>query len=179
MDVWFWYLPAEFLIIEILVTIPFILFFIYFFRKRAKEREKTRENIIETKADYLSQGRWFPVRYCSENRFKKILKLFPWEATGILVIKDTEIKFFCNVLAWENLELTFDSERGKTAWIGKNIWPNGVTSWFFIDSDDKKHYFTSETGAFIFGSENTTRRIYDEVKKVISDSDSDSDSVSG
>lgn len=71
MDVWFWYIPAEFLIIEILVAIPFLLFFIYFFRKRAKEREKTREKILKTKAEYLSQGQLPPVRYCSENRFKK------------------------------------------------------------------------------------------------------------
>jgi hypothetical protein len=121
---------------------------------------------VEAKIDQLSQGHCTPAGYCSETRFTEISKLLPWEATGILFISNTEARLFSNTKAGENLELIFDLENSEIIWVGRKIWRNGFTSWFVIDFDNKKYYFTSETGTFIFGSESTTQRICGEVRKV-------------
>lgn len=162
------------LIVSLIASLVALLFMIVMFRyarNKSMERKNTQEKILKDKASILDQGRWFPVRYCSESRFRNLIKFFPWEATGILFISSTQAKFFCSVMSWENLELTFNREDSKIKWIGKNIWPNGFVSWLEIDSCGEKHYFTSETGTTIIGSKNTTRQIYDELAKVFDSSD--------
>lgn len=154
------------MLMGLLAASPIILYA----QNKANERKNIQEEILKAKTSLLGQGHWFPVRYCSETRFRKWLKIFPWESTGILFVGDTQVIFFCSFLSWRNLELKFNIEDSKVKWIGRKVWPNGVLSWLVIGLQGEKHYFTSETGALIFGSKVTTRKIYDEVSKAFSSS---------
>lgn len=135
---------------------------------KSRGRKRTQDEIVKAKTDILRKGSWFPVRYSSETRFRKLWKLFPWEATGILFIGDTDIFFFSRLIPWKDLELKFSLEHTHVTWIGRNIWPNGFTSWFAIDFKGETHYFTSETGATIRGTGKRTREIYEELVKAVS-----------
>jgi len=50
-------------------------------------------------------------------------------------------------------------------WIGKSPFPNGAVSWFSFTLTDRKEYFSSETGAFVFGSHRSTKELYDEANQ--------------
>jgi len=57
----------------------------------------------------------------------------------------------------------FDISNSNITWIGKDWFRNGVLSWLEITHQNEKHYFSSETGTWVFGSEMTTHHIYDEL----------------
>ena len=116
-----------------------------------------------TKPNFSSQGISFPVQYSSNKRFKKYLKLLPWEATGILQIRDTKIIYFGELSNGKYIEFLFDISNSNITWIGKDWFRNGVLSWLEITHQNEKHYFSSETGTWVFGSEMTTHHIYDEL----------------
>lgn len=146
-----------------LAVILAILVVLIYEHYKARERKRIQKDIAKAKENVLSKGSWFCVRYSSETRFCKLFKLVSWEASGILFISDTDIIFF-----WKGPqkihELRFDPKDAVT-WIGRDFWRNGVFSWVVIDRG-KKYYFTSETGIFPLGSEDTTRKIYDALIKV-------------
>ena len=142
--------------------LPTILIIIYSHQK-AKERKKIYEKILKSKEKIFTQGHWFHIKYCSEKRFWKYWKLFPWEAAGILYLSKDNVMFFGEASSKRNLEVKFDSNNFDVKWIGRKI-RNGATSWLVITIQGGKHYFTSETGAFVFGSKITTMHIYKELK---------------
>lgn len=135
----------------------------------ARRRKKYREYIVQTQIDILRRGRWFPVRYASSKKFYSWFKFFPWEASGVLLLLDREIIFFCDKLRKErNITMRFRVGDFKAEWIGsRDFLRNGITSWFEIENLGEKHYFTCETGTTIFGSEGGTRKIYDEMVRYI------------
>ena len=137
-------------------------------RYRAGKRKKVQEDIVKKKGDMLEQGRWFPVRYSSEAQFRPLLKSSLWEGTGNLFINDTRAIFFGDLDEWKNIESVFAPENSRIKWIGRNVWRYGFAFWFKIRRHYEKHYFTSETGAALRGSEKTTQEIYDELRKVFS-----------
>ncbi len=61
--------------------------------------------------------------------------------------------------------LQFAPGNSRINWLGKCPWPNGAVSWLRFDTADQKHYFSSETGVFIFGSHKSTRVLYDEANR--------------
>ncbi len=104
---------------------------------------------------------WFPVRYASAPRFKAWFKIFPWEGAGIVVITRATVLFLGETLSGTSLNLQFAAANTRINWLGKCPWPNGAVSWFEFDVTNEKHYFSSETGAFVFGSNKSTKAIYD------------------
>ncbi|MBU7017753.1 MAG: hypothetical protein HXS44_09600 [Theionarchaea archaeon] len=132
-------------------------------------RKKIQETIVKRKADILEKGHWFRVRYSSEDRFHSWFKWFPWEGTGILFMDKESVTFFCDMKEW-NYNYMFIPENSKVKWIGRSIWRNGLAYWFAVIDPGENHYFTSETGLTIFGSKKSTQEIYDELKKIFSDS---------
>ncbi|MBD3285433.1 hypothetical protein GF359_03330 [candidate division WOR-3 bacterium] len=125
-------------------------------------RKKFRQMIIETKQDILRRGKYFPVRYASSKKYHSFFKFFPWETSGVIYADEREIIFFAAKIKGEqNVELHFRRGDFTVEYVGtENFFTNGFVTWFCIKTYEDKHYFTSETGATIFGSGTSTRDIY-------------------
>ena len=150
-----------FSILFIIIGLSPTIVILMYAQSKAKQREAVRNKILVTKPISSSQGISFPVRYSSENRFRKFLKFAPWEATGILQIRDTKIIYFGEFSNGKYIEFEFNIVNSNITWIGKNWFRNGALSWLEISHQNEKHYFSSETGTWVFGSEMTTHHIYD------------------
>jgi hypothetical protein len=148
---------------------PFLLFFIYVFYQTGK-RKRIRERILRTQQQLIAGRACIPARYASEARFKAWFKIFPWEAGGVLIPAPGNLMFLGEMLSGGSLNLQFASGRSEIRWLGKCPWPNGAVSWFACDASGEKHFFTSETGAFIIGSNRSTKAAYDEARKGLADS---------
>jgi len=144
-----------------MMLFPFVLFFIYVFYQNGK-RKKMRERTWNIYQNMIGNNHAVPVRYCSEPRFKSWWKIFPWEGTGWLVPANGVVTFVGEHLNGSPLNVQFAPVSSRVNWLGKCPWPNGAVSWFMFDRSGEKHYFTSETGAFILGSNNSTRAAFDQ-----------------
>src|SRR5437870_95200 len=147
-----------------LFLIPFILFFIYVFYQNSK-RNRIRTKVLAANQQLVGGRQWFPVRYASEPRFKSWWKVFPWEGAGVLVTAPASVLFIGETNSGAPVALQFTSANARLNWLGKCPWPNGAVSWFEAVTPNEKHYFSSETGAFIFGSHKGTREIFDEASR--------------
>jgi hypothetical protein len=147
-----------------IVFIPFAFFISYaLFQKR--KRKQIREAILSERQQIVGRHQWFPVRYASESRFKQFFKIFPWEGAGIIVITPGSVLFLGQMLSGSPLMLQFAPGNSTLNWLGKAPWPNGAVSWFYLTTINEKHYFSSETGVFVFGSHKSTKAIYDEASQ--------------
>jgi len=102
------------------------------------------------------------VRYASAQRLKSLLKVLPWEMTGILFADEN------GLAAWlqssngkRNLTLRFDPQQHIVEWRGQeSFFRNGPLNWLAIGTpDEPEHFFTSETGITILGSKDKTQDI--------------------
>jgi len=144
-----------------LMLVPFLAFFVYVFYQTSK-RKQIRSRAQNAYAHMIGASRSVPVRYASEPRFRTWLKIFPWEGTGLLVPSSGFITFVGEKLNGTPLNFQFGPANSTLVWLGKCPWPNGAVSWFCFDVAGEKHYFTSETGAFVFGSSGSTKAAYEE-----------------
>ncbi|HMF55317.1 MAG TPA: hypothetical protein VK619_03065 [Pyrinomonadaceae bacterium] len=142
--------------------LPFFAFIIYVFYQNNK-RKRIREALMNRLGQFATGNRWHPVRYASQQRFKSFFKIFPWEGAGILVITPGVLHFFIETNSGTPVELQFTPQNSRAAFLGKVPWPNGAISWIEFETPNGKHYFSSETGAFIIGSHKSTKAIYDEI----------------
>lgn len=100
-----------------------------------------------------------PVKYASEKKFNAFIKLFPWEASGVLRITDRQIMFQGATESGSRpINILFDPSHARTKWIGIKL-INGATSWFELEQAGSKHYFTAETGVTVFGTQSGTDQI--------------------
>lgn len=143
-----------------LFLLPFLIFFIYVFLQNSK-RKRIREKVQTFQQPLIAGRQSLPVRYASEPRFKAFLKIFPWEGAGVLAAQSGDVIFLGEMLNGTPLNIQFPQGRATVRWLGKCPWPNGAVSWFEFDLAGEKHFFTSETGAFVFGSNNSTKAAYD------------------
>ncbi len=79
-----------------------------------------------------------------------------------MYVSKDKMTFFTEIFSNRNIEFDFNLQNSKVNWIGRTAL-NGATSWFVINFQGEKHYFSSETGTFVFGSKSTTKQIYDEI----------------
>ena len=148
----------------LVVVIPVIAMWIYIFYQNSK-RKKIVQRILAGRADVIGNKRWFPVRYASQQKFDSLLKFFPWDGAGIVIVVPGSVLFLGEAFGGAPLTLQFAPGNSRINWLGKCPWPNGMVSWFRFDTADQKHYFSSETGLLIFGSHQTTKAIYDEANR--------------
>jgi len=130
--------------------------------REAEKRRKIQMDILAQKTDLLSQGRWFPVLYCSNEYFKKARSAFSEEATGILFVHKEKVMFFGKALPLRIVELEFNRENSRARWGLEIIREAGSLLWFAIDLQGEKHFFSQETGALKYGSVRTTQEICNE-----------------
>ncbi len=142
--------------------VPFAAFIIYVIYQKIK-RDRTRTAILSQHQQTISNNKWFPVRYASEVRFKALFKIFPWESAGIMVMFPGSVLFYGPTSPGAPVALQFAPGNSTLHWLGKAPWPNGAVSWFYFDTAAQKHYFSSETGVLIFGSNKSTKEIYEAV----------------
>lgn len=148
-----------------ILLLPFVGFFVYVFYQSSK-RKRIRERILSAAPGLVGGNRWYPVRYASEARFKAFFKIFPWEGAGVLIVAPAMLHFLGETFSGRRIELQLTPANSRLNWLGKCPWPNGAVSWFEAATTAapvEKHYFTSETGAFIIGSHAGTKAIYDEL----------------
>lgn len=129
------------------------------------KRKKIRERILSSRRDVIGDKRWFPARYASQSRFDSWFKIFPWDGAGIIVVVPGSLLFLGETLSGTPVTLQFAPGNSRINWLGKCPFPNGAVSWLCFDTADQKHYFSSETGVFIFGSHNSTKAIYNEANR--------------
>jgi hypothetical protein len=144
-----------------ILLIPFFLFIVYVFYQNSK-RKHIRQRTAASYAHMMGNYRTVPVRYASEPRFRSWWKVFPWEGAGLLVPGNGVVTFVGEHLNGSTLNLQFAHNASQVTWLGKCPWPNGAVSWFALETQGHKHYFTSETGAFVFGSHNSTKAAFDD-----------------
>jgi hypothetical protein len=63
------------------------------------------------------------------------------------------------------VNIQFAPSNSAITWVGKAPFPNGAVSWFMFTTAQGKEYFSSETGAFVFGSHRSTQELFDEASK--------------
>ncbi len=144
--------------------VPFLLFFVYVFYQNSK-RKKIRERTRQAFGLLIGDNHAVPVRYCSERHFKSWLKIFPWEGAGLIVPGNGVVTFVGEKLNGAPLNLQFGSSDSAVTWLGKCPFPNGAVSFFSFDRRGEKHYFTSETGVFVFGSQRSSQAAFDESRR--------------
>lgn len=147
-----------------MIVLPFLLIWIYIFYQNSK-RKKIVQRILASRPDLIVNKPWFPARYASQPKFDSLLKFFPWDGAGIVIIVPGSVLFLGETLSGTPLTLQFSPGNSRINWLGKCPWPNGLVSWLSFDTADQKHYFSSETGVMIFGSHQTTKAIYDEANR--------------
>lgn len=127
------------------------------------DRKRVRGRILlnTLKLSKIDQAprNYFPIKYCDEERYKKIWKFFPWEGAGWLVDKGDDVIF----LSEHNLDVIekrFPRSKTLIEWEGVHKLRNGMIPWIRFVMDDRSYYFTSETGSTIFGSKAKTQKIF-------------------
>lgn len=129
------------------------------------KRKRILEEVRISHSLDLQDGVAYPVRYSSNRYFHRAWKGLPWEGVGYLVIKETGIAFIGKLFKGDTLDYRFSTDEFTVQWYGKNVMKNGGFSWFRISLSYGHFYLTSETGIFIHGSKESTKRIYDELVK--------------
>ena len=150
--------------VSALALSPVIALFAYVIFQNSK-RKKMRARILSARRDVIGDKRWFPARYASQPRFDSWFKVFPWSGAGIMVVVTGSVLFLGETMSGTDITLQFAPGNSRIDWLGKCPWPNGAVSWLRFDTADEKHYFSSETGVFIFGSHNSTKALYDEANR--------------
>jgi len=147
--------------------VPLGCFMIYVFFQSNK-RKRIRERMLGSNRELLGNRPWFPARYASKNRYASWLKIFPWEGAGIMILAPGSVLFLGETNSGLPVNVQLAPTNSALEWIGKSAFPNGAVSWFVFTTSDRKDYFSSETGAFVFGSHRSTRQLYDEAARSFS-----------
>jgi hypothetical protein len=141
-----------------------LLFFGYVFFQSNK-RKRIRERMLVTHQQLVGNHPWLPVRYASASRYNSWFKIFPWEGAGILVLAPGSVLFLGENNNGTPVNIQFAPGNSRLNWIGKSPFPNGAVSWFEFTLATGKEYFSSETGAFVFGSHRSTKELFDQANK--------------
>lgn len=150
--------------------VPWIIvasFFVYAFAQ-ASERKRIQQDILKAKGALHGQAHRFPVRYATGAKFKKWFKIFPWEGAGMLFVGSDQAAFYGRLFSGRELECTFHRGDSQVRWLGKSeFFKQGASSWCVVEHLGGRHYFSSETGAFVFGSDTTTHEVYDALSEML------------
>jgi len=140
--------------VKVGVIVGLVLFFVVPFLSTTWlliwiERRKTKA-IEESLRDLMSQrAEFFRVRYSSKRTFRRRLKFFPWDASGVLVIEGGGVVFHTQWARDRDIELPIRGQRTARAKFIRNggLWNSGL-SFVEIRDSGQFHYLTAETGFF-------------------------------
>src|ERR1044072_6589997 len=112
---------------------PVITIWILVFYNNSK-RKKIRARILNRRADIISNKRWFPARYASQERFDSFFKFFRWNGAGIVVVTPGSVLFLGENMSGSPITLQFAPGQSRINWLGRCPWPNGMISWLRYDT---------------------------------------------
>lgn len=139
------------------VAIPILI--IAFLQSKKRKRLQSELTARAMSNPEGAQQPLYAVKYASEKRFKAWIKLFPWEASGVLQFAGDTVVFRGATNSGRPLEIAFAPENSAARWIGRTF-INGATAWFMLErASGEKHYFTAETGTTVFGSKGNSQEI--------------------
>lgn len=149
-----------YLLFFIALIVGFLAYVIVQTRKRKRLQAELATSAMSNPAN--ASGAVFPVKYARGKSFKSWIKVFPWEASGVLQLVDGAAVFRGKMNNGRAVELAFAPQNTQTKWIGRTF-INGATSWFMLEQNGEQHYFTAETGATVFGSKGGSQEILNHV----------------
>lgn len=132
------------------------LYFIYA-ATQARRRRKLQHRLL-AQTGGAADARNFPVKYASEAFYKSWMKVFPWEAAGVLRLTDEGLLFEGQTNRGVALSKAFPAAGTSAAWVGRKA-ANGATAWLSVAHGGDTHYFTIETGTTLRNTETGTRRM--------------------
>jgi hypothetical protein len=135
------------------------------FKNRAHRRSKRRNEILQKRASSSDAAVWIPIRYSSQRYFQRMWKFWVWEKSGVLFLDKGSIFFVSDEQIDQSLVLTPNPSESNLNWVGAKFWPNGFVHWFTVVANGETHYFTSETGTFIFTSRKSTESVYNQLRE--------------
>jgi len=147
------------------LVISRILCLYYVRPKNLKEKSGHAEE-MRKKFGFRANSHFHPVRYCSEDRFNKFFKLFPWEASGVLAVSDSHIAFGGRNIDGGDMELEFSRFDATVTYLDRKFIRDGGLSWFRIGAmspgdDARAHYFTCGISNPALGPMTTTTGLYE------------------
>lgn len=142
-----------------LFFIGFIAYAVWQTKKRKRLQNQLMANAQASGADGTQS---FAVKYASGKMFKSIIKVFPWEASGLLQLTNQGVLFQGAKDNGQPINLVFEPSQTKASWVGRNF-INGATAWFLLEQNGEKHYFTVETGTTVFGTKGGSKQILEAV----------------
>jgi len=112
----------------------------------------------------LSLIKGYPVRYCTESRFRSWWKFFPWEGIGVL--KATEQGLVFEAQPNKGCAFTINAPIDRLEFHGRGGWfKNGSLPWLSLKSEAGLHYLCVETGSLLIGADRKTKDLLDSIKK--------------
>lgn len=105
----------------------------------AGKRKKAHRELA--KIAKISSEDIYPFNCAFHDRFKKALKIFPWELTGIMLPSEKSLRYLYFDKENKSREIVFEFKNISLKWIGSTF-INGSTKWFCITMDGVNYYFT-------------------------------------
>jgi len=129
----------------------------------ARKRKQQQNEIL--KQVPAEAGFKMAMRYNKGEQHRNLIKLLPWQGSGILYVLDGKIHFrdALGVDAY-----SFDFGKVKIRWVGMSF-ANGFTEWFKIADDHIEYYFNVETGMLAFSLSSgkmTTYQVYKKLESI-------------
>ena len=104
------------------------------------------------------------LRYCSDRRFKRWWKFFPWEGIGFLRVYADGLVFEGHPNSGEAFKVVSSIE--QLEFYGRRNWfRNGLLPWLRFKGGSQDYYLCVETGPLIFGAGSKTQRLLDSLKQ--------------
>ncbi|GAB4187294.1 MAG: hypothetical protein Tsb002_12490 [Wenzhouxiangellaceae bacterium] len=127
---------------------------------RHRQRRDLQQALVERYTRRLPQAQVYAVRAAGEQRFRRWLKFFPWNAVGVMVIDGDELLLELVDAGGRSRRQRWPRADLKHRWLGRQLWPNGALVWFRLQTAGQVYYLTSETGLSVIDSERSTKQIY-------------------
>ena len=104
------------------------------------------------------------LRYCSDRRFKRWWKFFPWEGIGFLRIEAGRLLFEGHPNFGETFKV--ESSVEQLEFYGRRNWfRNGSLPWLRLKGGSQDYYLCVETGPLIFGAGSKTQWLFNSLRQ--------------
>lgn len=133
-------------------------------RRASRKRVELTKRIVGEGTSMVAE-QCGQVMYASGSYFDLSIKTLAYEAIGILSQRDEKIVFEGHYdKSDKKIKLEFFPGRAKFSWMGRKL-RNGLISWFLIEQDGGRHYFSAEIGKSVLGSEAKSRALFEKLSR--------------
>ena len=124
---------------------------------QSRRRQAEQANLTARLTKEALDATRLPVKYASHERFRKLLKIFPWNEWGVFQLTADGGSFYRFGQAAGEGERTlqiiqFPAAETRIQPVKRDLFRNSTTSWVILEHRGVAHYFAAETGMTVFGS---------------------------